>query len=81
MSHWESSPNDFVAEEEGGGGEDGQVAPLGGARFAGLALIRDLCDAFPHKVNWRTAGGIGDVFGGDGSVGGGVVAVVGAVLG
>lgn len=46
---WEDSPNEFV-EEENEEEDDGRGITAGGARSAGLSLIRDLCDAFPEKV-------------------------------
>lgn len=41
---WRENPNEFVVEE------DDEGCPLG-ARSAGVALIRDMCDAFPGKVS------------------------------
>lgn len=57
MYFWEDSPTEFITQEE----EDSQDNSAGssspssgrssrGIRAAGLALIRDLCNAFPEKV-------------------------------
>lgn len=40
----EDDPTEFVAED------DDDCPPPSTARSAGLALIRDLCQAFPEKV-------------------------------
>ena len=46
---WEEAPNEFLEQDEGEE-EEGKGVTAGGARSAGLSLIRELCDAFPEKV-------------------------------
>lgn len=40
---WQESANEFIAEE------DHEGYPMG-ARSAGIALVRELCNSFPEKV-------------------------------